>query len=119
MKRLLLLSVLVLAGCIPASSGEINLVGDCQLSKGEDILIIYSADWCGYCQRLKKKVEKLQSEIYFEYKVIDVDNYGDFKCKYKGRGIPASVYFEDGMPKRGRIGDMPVKDLRQFIYGRK
>lgn len=57
-----------------------------------DALVVYSASWCGPCQRLKPKLIRLKS-LGYRVEIRDIDKLkpGDYKPKM----VPA-IYFFDG-----------------------
>lgn len=72
----------------------------------EKTLIVFSADWCKYCQVAKQDIQdhhKL-SEVIKNYTIVDVDFDvdKDIVRGYNIKSIPTFVVFENGKEK-GRL----------------
>jgi hypothetical protein len=59
------------------------------------VLIIFSADWCGYCDKLKSDLVNIKETDQYIICVIDIEkeDYG-FKEKMKIRNLPTSVIID-------------------------
>lgn len=55
------------------------------------ILLIFSADWCGYCQQLKKDMPNIQDIDRYIVCIIDIEINPDLKQQMGVRSLPTSV----------------------------
>lgn len=88
-------------------------------NSAEKTLIIFSADWCKYCQVAKKdmKIDSQLSEVIKNYIIIDVnfDVDKDIVEGYNIKSIPAFVVFENGKEKGRKIGYNGPNSLINFL----
>lgn len=88
-------------------------------NSNEKTLIIFSADWCKYCQVAKKdmKIDAQLSETIKNYVIIDVnfDVDKDIVEGYNIKSIPAFVVFEGGKEKARKVGYTGPKNLADFL----
>jgi len=61
--------------------------------KGGLKLIVFSASWCGYCQKQKPILEELD-KIWIG--VVDGDKNPELAQKYRITGFPSFIIFRDG-----------------------
>jgi thiol-disulfide isomerase/thioredoxin len=85
----------------------------------EKTLIIFSADWCKYCQVAKNdmKNDPQLLEIVKNYTIVDVDFDVDKDIVegYNIKMIPTFVVFENGKEKGRKIGYHGSIDLVNFL----
>lgn len=65
----------------------------------QPMILIFSADWCKYCIKLKKDIT--QNIDKFEnttIAIVDIEKYPKVARKYKVTNIPRSIFFD----KEGR-----------------
>lgn len=93
-----------------------NEVFSQKLSEG-NVIMEFSAPWCGYCRRLKPMVEKLSGEIPEPVYVINIDEDEDIAEKYEVDTIPTLIYFHDGQPVDRIVGYGTVgyPQLKEFV----
>lgn len=104
----LLISVLISICCLCALAKE-----------SRKTLLIFSADWCKYCQVAKKDMQKNKdlSEIIKNYEIIDID-YDLDKDLVKGynvNSIPAFIVYQDGKEIKRKFGYSGPNDLTNFL----
>jgi thiol-disulfide isomerase/thioredoxin len=58
--------------------------------KDKKILVVFGADWCKYCQDLKRDVHLLQLDGYVVC-MIDADERLDLKTKHSFKMLPTSL----------------------------
>ena len=55
------------------------------------LIVVFSADWCVYCQDLKKDLKSLKGLDKFIICIIDVDKDKQIPSKFKIKNLPTSV----------------------------
>jgi thiol-disulfide isomerase/thioredoxin len=82
-------------------------------------LIIFSADWCGACQKYKHDaINSIElSEVIKNYEIVDVDFDvdKDIVSGYNIKTIPAFVVFENTVETGRKIGYKNPRDLIRFL----
>ena len=89
---------------------------DKALEKG-DMIVGFSAPWCGYCRRLRPMVEKLSEEIDIPVYGIDCDEDEELAKRYDVETIPDLIYFKNGKPVDSIIGygNVGYPELMTFV----
>ncbi len=89
---------------------------DKALEKG-DMIVGFSAPWCGYCRRLRPMVEKLSEEIDIPVYGIDCDEDEELAKRYDVETIPDLIYFKNGKPVDSIIGygNVGYPELMAFV----
>jgi protein disulfide-isomerase-like protein len=89
---------------------------DEQVKEGKKVVLFY-ADWCGHCKKLKPVWEKAAEKVNKEEKRMIMVNCGDDKkgdsdimSKYNIKGYPTIMIFEDGEHKEYN-GERTLDDL--------
>jgi thioredoxin 1 len=63
-------------------------------SKNQNIILIFSADWCKYCNKLKGDIGNLDFGGY-DHHIIDVDLNPDLKKQYSVKSLPTSILIKN------------------------
>ena len=89
---------------------------DTALAKG-DMIVGFSAPWCGYCRRLCPMIEKLSDEIDIPVYGINIDEDEELAQRYEVETIPDLIYFKDGKPVDSIIGygNVGYPELKAFV----
>jgi len=89
---------------------------DEQVKEGKKVVLFY-ADWCGHCKKIKPVWEKAAEKVNKEDKRMIMVNCGDDKkgdsdmmSKYNIKGYPTIMIFEDGEHKEYN-GERTLEDL--------
>lgn len=89
---------------------------DKAIEKG-DVIVGFSAPWCGYCRKLRPVMEKISGEVDIPFYGINVDNDKELAERYKVETIPDVFFFHDGKPVDSIIGYGTVgyPEIKAFI----
>ncbi len=89
---------------------------DKALAKG-DMIVGFSAPWCGYCRRLRPMIEKLSDEIDIPVYGINIDEDEELAQRYEVETIPDLIYFKEGKPVDSIIGygNVGYPELKAFV----
>ena len=81
----------------------------------QPLILIFSADWCAYCVRLKKDISKnLDKFDDTTICIIDIDDQPEIAKKYNATKIPKSIFFDkQGKKIREITGYFDVKSLKK------
>jgi len=92
--------------------------GDFQnaISSNTNVIVQFSADWCGPCKRLSPVLENFANnrDDLSVFKV-DVDQSQTLATKFNIRSIPKVVLFKNGYQIDEIIGMMNEEKLKKFI----
>ena len=83
-----------------------------------NVLIVFSAKWCGPCKRLKpelKYVEDNSDSKVIIFATVDVDVSSDIAVKYNVSSLPTLVLVKDGTVVETYKGVLPRDKITQFI----
>lgn len=70
-----------------------------------NMIVIFGADWCPYCQDLKEDIKTLEIQKFIIC-FIDTDNKNnkDIISQFKPRSLPTSVFIKKGKENSRKIG---------------
>jgi len=72
------------------------------------LIVLFSADWCVYCKKLKKDIsDNLDKFEDTTICIVDIDKNPELAKKYKVRSIPKTIVFD-------KIGNA-VKEFKGYI----
>ena len=71
-----------------------------------EVLVDFTATWCGPCKQLSPIVDQLATELAGQVKVgkLDVDDSPVTAGKYGVRGVPTVMVFKDGERAAQHVG---------------
>lgn len=68
------------------------------------LVLIFSADWCGYCKDLKKDIASIKPLDKTIICVLDIEKNSQLVDKYKIKGLPTSVIIVDNKEQSRKSG---------------
>lgn len=68
------------------------------------LLTIYSADFCGYCQNLKKDIIELDTLDKFIVCIVDVEKNKELQTQMKVKNLPTSIITINNKELSRKIG---------------
>ena len=92
------------------------------LSETQNVILLFSADWCGPCKVLKGKLkDEIERELLqgVTLKVVDCDTHADFAKQHQIRSIPTMLFFRDGRVAQRVMGVYEphyYHELTQTVY---
>lgn len=79
-------------------------------------LLVFTAQWCGPCQKFKPVLQQLNQEIpEIEIEYIDVDANPTSAQKYKIRTLPTTVIVTQEQEVNRLVGLKDINSLRKSI----
>lgn len=104
MKKLFLLIAMLLSSTITLGN-EHNLTKSYEyaLNSNKKALIIFSTDWCGFCEKLKKDLKKIET-YNFIVCIVDAEERNDLKKKYSVKSYPTSIILENKKEIARKVG---------------
>ena len=83
----------------------------------KNVVVQFSASWCGPCKQIKPVMECLGSEHKDKLEIVyvDVDAHGDLSQKFGVQGIPMFVFYQDGKEIAPRITGADKNGIKQKI----
>jgi len=80
-------------------------------------LVMFSAEWCGYCKQMEKELIELQKEFGQSVKIVRMDtdfNTTDvpYRNNPKNRPVPYCIFFWDGKGIDSSVGKLPKETVR-------
>ena len=83
-----------------------------------NVLIVFSAKWCGPCKRLKPELKYVEDNFdskLITIAIVDVDVSSDIAVKYNVSSLPTLVLVKDGTVVETYKGVMPRDKITQLI----
>lgn len=89
---------------------------DAALKEG-NVIMGFTAPWCGYCRRLRPILMKIADEVDVPIYGINTDEDPELAKRYDVDTIPTLIFFKDGKLADRIIGDGSVgyPELKAFI----
>lgn len=87
------------------------------LEENENVVIKFSAEWCGPCKALKPILDDLSTQYSDNVKFveIDVENSDELTSEYKVRNVPTILYIKNGEVKDKSVGTVNKQVLTDKI----
>lgn len=87
------------------------------LEENENVVIKFSAEWCGPCKALKPVLDDLSTQYSDKVKFveIDVENSDELTSEYKVRNVPTILYIKNGEVKDKSVGTVNKQVLTDKI----
>lgn len=89
-------------------------------SKTRPQMVLFSANWCGYCQRLKPTWKEVKNTPSVTWKTVNCNRETEFvkqlRNTYNVRGFPTIMRFSNGVPSEYN-GERTTEAIRKFATG--
>lgn len=85
-------------------------------SSKTDLLVIFSADWCYHCKRLKEDIQK-QESVLDDYIVcfVDKDKNPELVKEYRVRSIPDYMLLRNKVEIKRKAGYDNISKLERWL----
>lgn len=85
-------------------------------SKGQ-VLVFFSADWCGYCRVLEPTLKTIEQERTGKLTIFycNVDKTQQHAGNYHLQGVPTIILFKDGQSQGSLVGAQPKEAVDNFL----
>lgn len=82
-----------------------------------NVIVGFSAPWCGYCRRLRPMLEKVSDEVSVPIYGVNCDEDKELAARFEVDTIPTLIFFRDGEIVDRVIGggDVGYPELVEFI----
>ena len=116
----LLLSILLCSHTMAKPPAFVDNYKDAtQLSEDlkQEMVLIFSAEWCVYCKKLKKDIT--MNIKLFEDNVIciiDIDKFPELAKQYNVKSIPKSIFFDKNNKKVREV--LGYSNIEKFKNGK-
>lgn len=68
------------------------------------VMVDFGAEWCGPCKVLEPIMEKVAEEASFVVFKVDVDDCPNLASRFKVRGVPTVLVFNNGEVVKSSVG---------------
>jgi thioredoxin 1 len=81
------------------------------------VLVDFWAEWCGPCKMIAPALEEIARDLGGKLTVakINIDHNPQTPKRYGVRGIPTLMIFKDGQVAATKIGNMPKRQLADWV----
>ena len=90
---------------------------DSIIASKEDVLVNFSAPWCGPCKSMAPTLEAFATEHAETLKVVkvDIDEDFDLAAQFNVRGVPTLILFHNGKPVNSVSGAQSKSQLEKLV----
>ena len=87
------------------------------LDAKEPVVVDFWAEWCGPCKMIAPALEEIAKDMGGKLTVakINIDHNPQTPKRYGVRGIPTLMLFKDGQVAATKIGNMPKRQLVDWV----
>ena len=87
------------------------------LKSSEPVLVDFWAEWCGPCKMIAPILDDVATSYAGKLRVakVNIDHNQKTPRNYNVRGIPTLMIFKDGQVAATKIGNMPKRQLADWI----
>lgn len=85
------------------------------ISKDRPVLVDLYADWCGPCQQMTPRIEKLAKQYEGSVAKVNVDDAPQIASRYNVSSIPTFLIFEDSELQERLIGVQELDRLEKHV----
>lgn len=82
---------------------DLNVALSLSKETKQNVLVVFSAEWCGYCSSLKKDLIDLKGLENKILCIIDIENNKKLAREYKAKTLPTSVLINSDEQELSRL----------------
>ena len=81
------------------------------------VLVDYWAEWCGPCKMIEPLLHELADDYGGRLKIakLNIDENQQVTTRYKIRGIPTLMIFQNGEHQGTKVGALTKAALKEFV----
>jgi len=83
--------------------------------KDKNVVVQFSANWCGPCKTVTPILENLTSQLDVDYLKIDIGESPELARKLGIRSIPHILYIKDGLVEEEVTGARPSDHFLKLL----
>lgn len=83
-----------------------------------DVVVRFTAKWCGPCQKMTPIIEELKSDGY-RFFDVDIDSERELVETFGIMSVPTFIFFKDGKKESVLVGGTDKETLKTFASGAK
>lgn len=94
---------------------DLNIALRLSKETGQNVVVMFSAEWCGYCSSLKKDLIDLKG---FENKIlciVDVDQNKKLARQYKAKTLPTSIILDENGNEIDRLSGYEKNSYQKWL----
>lgn len=115
-----ILTVTIGSNCLAANPPiYVDNLNDAMLLSKEiskEIVVIFSAEWCGHCRQLKKDIENNSSILEDKIVcIIDISKEKNLSRKYKVKNIPDCRIIKNNIEIKKTIGYSGIDEFKKWL----
>jgi thioredoxin 1 len=89
---------------------------DNYIKENKQVLLDFSATWCGPCRMSYKELEKLdEKQESVKIAKIDIDNASELAEAFSVSVVPTMILIQDGIEVKRTVGAVNLAALESFI----
>ena len=90
---------------------------DAVLKADGPVLVDYWAEWCGPCKMIDPLLHELADEYDGKLRIakLNIDQNQQITSRFKIRGIPTLMIFENGEHQGTKVGALTKSALKAFV----
>ena len=88
--------------------------------EGKNILLDFTATWCGPCKNMKPEFKKAENfikdlDIDLTFALVDTDQLGDLAVKYGISSLPTLILLKDGKEVARKRGGQSCEEILMMV----
>lgn len=89
------------------------------LNKNENVIVKFSASWCGPCKSMTNIIANLNDESLNDVSFIEIDvdedEFAEVLTDYSVRNLPTFIFFKNKEAKDRKVGLVQANEMIDFV----